>query len=36
MLEHKQGIKIISLKPRVLQYSGDTSEKDKNTSDHTI
>ena len=33
MLEHKQGIEIISLKPRVLQYSSDTSEKDKNTSD---
>ena len=33
MLEQKQGIEIISLKPRVLQYSDDTSEKDKNTSD---
>ena len=32
MLEHKQGIEIISLKPRVLQYFDDTSEEDKNTS----
>ena len=33
MLEKKQDIKITNLKPRVLQYSADTSEKDNNVSD---
>ena len=33
MLEQKQGIKIINLKPRVLQYSDDISEKDNRISD---
>ena len=36
MLEQKQGIKIINLKPKVLQYSDDISEKDNNTSDPYI
>ena len=33
ILEQKQGIKIINLKPRVLQYSDDISEKDNRISD---
>ena len=33
ILEQKQGIKITNLKPKVLQYSTDISEKDNNTSD---